>query len=192
MNRWQTKTLESVCVFIKDGTHQTPTYSEEGYIFLSSKNVTTGVIDWDNVKYIPEELHEKLYKTISPTIGDILLAKNGTTGVAAIVDRDEIFDVYVSLAVLRPKNDIIYPRYLLWVINSPQTKMQFNQSLKGIGVPNLHLSSISKTTIPVPPIEIQYKVVNVLDKLQSIITHRKQHLSKPDLWRCLGIRLLTK
>jgi len=180
MNRWQTKTLEFVCVFIKDGTHQTPTYSEDGYIFLSSKNVTTGVIDWDNVKYIPDELHEKLYKALSPTIDDILLAKNGTTGVAAIVDRNIIFDVYVSLAVLRPKKDIIYPRYLLWAVNSPQTKIQFNQSLKGIGVPNLHLSSISKTFIPVPPIEIQYKIVSILDKLQSIITHRKQQLEKLD------------
>ena len=64
MSKWQTVTLNDVCDFIKDGTHQTPTYSEEGVVFLSSKNVTTGVIDWENVKYIPTELHEKLYKTL--------------------------------------------------------------------------------------------------------------------------------
>ena len=180
MSKWQTVTLNDVCDFIKDGTHQTPTYSEEGVVFLSSKNVTTGVIDWENVKYIPTELHEKLYKTLSPQINDILLAKNGTTGIAAIVDKDIVFDVYVSLAVLRPDTSIVSPRFLLWAINSPRSKIQFNQSLKGIGVPNLHLSSISKTTVTLPPLDIQIHIVTVLDKLQSIITHRKQQLAKLD------------
>lgn len=178
MSKWQTVTLNDVCDFIKDGTHQTPTYSEEGVVFLSSKNVTTGVIDWENVKYIPTELHEKLYKTLSPQINDILLAKNGTTGIAAIVDKDIVFDVYVSLAVLRPDTSIVSPRFLLWAINSPRSKIQFNQSLKGISVPNLHLSSISKTTVTLPPLDIQIHIVTVLDKLQSIITHRKQQLAK--------------
>ena len=180
MNKWQTVTLNDICEFIKDGTHQTPTYAEDGFIFLSSKNVTTGVVDWEDVKYIPEDLHEKLYKALSPQINDILLAKNGTTGVAAIVDKDIIFDVYVSLAVLRPNTSIISPRFLLWAVNSPHSKIQFNQSLKGIGVPNLHLSSISKTTITLPPLDIQNYIVSVLDKLQSIIIHRKQQLSKLD------------
>ena len=51
--------LDNICEFIKDGTHQTPTYTEDedGYIFVSSKDVTSGKIDWDNTKRIPKELH---------------------------------------------------------------------------------------------------------------------------------------
>lgn len=95
--------LKELCEFITDGTHQTPEYcGNDGVIFLSSKDVTERKINWDSVKYIPNALHEKLCKRLKPRKNDILLAKNGTTGVAAIVDRDEIFDVYVSLAVLRP------------------------------------------------------------------------------------------
>lgn len=101
--------LDELCEFITDGTHQTPEYCDDGVIFLSSKDVTERKINWDDVRYIPDELHEKLYKRLSPRKNDILLAKNGTTGVAAIVDRDEIFDVYVSLAVLRPL-ETIYPK----------------------------------------------------------------------------------
>lgn len=106
--------LKDLCTMdITDGTHKTPTYVEEGYIFLSSKNVTSGVIDWDNVMYIPESLHNELYKRIAPQKNDILLAKNGTTGVAAIIDRDEVFDIYVSLALIRPDATKVLPRYLL-------------------------------------------------------------------------------
>jgi len=40
-------------------------------------------------------------------MNDVLLAKNGTTGVAAIVDRDVVFDIYVSLALLRAREEVL-------------------------------------------------------------------------------------
>lgn len=149
-------TLQDVSAPIKDGTHQTPTYTtdvENGYKFLSSKDVTAGKVDWSHLKYIPEELHRELYARISPRKGDILLAKNGTTGIAAIVDRDEVFDIYVSLALIRPLG--VDPTYLWAAINAAETKQQFDASLKGIGVPNLHLGEIKKARIILPPMELQ-------------------------------------
>ena len=168
--------LEDICELITDGTHQTPEYCENGgVIFLSSKDVTERRIDWDNVKHIPEKLHEDLYKRLKPQKNDILLAKNGTTGVAAIVDRDEIFDVYVSLAVLRPKKGI-YPKYLLYAINSPTAKRQFDSGLKGVGVPNLHLSVIRKTELNITDENTQYHICRVLDRVAKIIEDRKKQL----------------
>lgn len=168
--------LDELCEFITDGTHQTPEYCEkEGIIFLSSKDVTERKIDWNNVKYIPVSLHEKLCKRLKPRKNDILLAKNGTTGVAAIVDRDEFFDVYVSLAVLRPL-DNIYPRYLLYAINSPVAKKQFDAGLKGIGVPNLHLGVIRETVVNIVPRNEQEKICEILDRVENVINERKQEL----------------
>ena len=115
--------------------------------------VTTGRINWEHIKYIPEELHNELYAKIAPRRGDILLAKNGTTGIAAIVDTDEVFDIYVSLALLRPVD--LNSVYLWAAINSYETKQQFDASLKGVGVPNLHLGEIKKTRILVPPLDLQ-------------------------------------
>lgn len=173
------KRLEEVCTLITDGTHQTPTYTDTGYIFLSSKNVTSGKIDWKNVKYVSKELHEELSKRVIPKKNDILLAKNGTTGVAAIVDKDISFDIYVSLALLRPKEEI-NPKYLLRVINSQYTKRQFDKRLKGIGVKNLHLKEIKDITIPIPSIEIQKRIVEVLDKAQSLIEKKKEQIDLLD------------
>ena|ERR1700730_13436089 len=98
---------------------------------------------------------------------DILLAKNGTTGVAAIVDRDISFDIYVSLALLRARDEIL-PRLLLHFINSPAAKQQFNRRLKGIGVPNLHLEEIREVVISFPRSLAQQKVTAAkLDDLQG-------------------------
>lgn len=160
--------LPSLCeIPITDGTHQTPTYSNKecGIPFLSSKDVTSGKIDWSNIKYITKELHEQLYKRIAPKKCDILLAKNGTTGVAAMVEDDTIFDIYVTLAVLRPVQKMILPVFLLYVINSPFCKKQFNEHLTGIGVPNLHLIDINRTIIPIPPLKEQERIVSKIKKL---------------------------
>lgn len=166
---YETLPLGDICEFIKDGTHQTPTYTEDkvrGYKFLSSKDVTSQKISWSNIKYIPESLHNELYSKLAPRRGDILLAKNGTTGVAAVVDTDEVFDIYVSLALLRPK--VGYnSRYLWAVINSNDTKMQFNANLKGIGVPNLHLGEIKKAKVIVPPLEQQEKFAVFLEQIDK-------------------------
>ena len=135
---WENRNLQSVCSLkITDGTHKTPTYcdADEGIPFISAKDVTTGRIYWDNIKYIIPELHEELYERLAPQLDDILLAKNGTTGVAAIVEEEKIFDLYVTLAVLRPNKEIIIPRYLLNIVNSPICKNQFDEHLTGIGVP---------------------------------------------------------
>lgn len=158
--------LDDLCEIITDGTHQTPTYADKGVIFLSAKNVTSEVIDWENIKYIPDNLHNELKKRVSPQKGDILLAKNGTTGVAAIVDRDCVFDIYVSLCMLRPKKTVNV-QYLLLAINNPITKDKFNKSLIGIGVPNLHLNKIRETTVPIPSPKFQDEISSLLNGLKA-------------------------
>ena len=177
--KFPAESLDSICELITDGTHYTPTYSETGVIFLSSRNVTSGYITWDDVKFIPESLHTELHRRVAPKIKDILLAKNGTTGIAAIVDRDYVFDIYVSLALLRPSGRLL-PIFLQQAINSPACTRQFNASLKGIGVPNLHLKEIRKTTIPVPPIELQSEFARRVTAVEKLKTAQRASLAELD------------
>lgn len=168
---WGEYTLQSVCTMkITDGTHKTPTYSdkENGVVFLSAKDITSGEINWENTKYITSELHTELYSRLAPQINDILLAKNGTTGVAALVKEDKVFDIYVTLALLRPNVEIVIPEYLLNIINSPICKVQFNENLTGIGVPNLHLRDIKDVKIKVPSIGEQ-KIIS--DKVEMLLAN---------------------
>ncbi len=175
-------TIESLCSLIKDGTHQTPTYTEDtinGFKFLSSKDVMSKRIDWSDIKYIPSDLHEKLYAVVKPIRNDILMSKNGVNyGVAAVNDTDEVFDIYVSLALLRPKTDIINPVYFCSAINSPDTKRQFDGSIKGIGVPNLHLGEIKKTKILVPPLDKQIEYVSFVEQVDKSKFAVQQTLDK--------------
>ena len=175
---WKTSTLKDECYKITDGTHQTPKYFSSGYIFLSSKNVTQRRIDWDNVKYIDNKQHEEMHKRVSPQVGDILLAKNGTTGVAAMVDRDVVFDIYVSLALLRTKGNVD-AEYMLSYINSPMAKEQFDKRLIGMGVPNLHLGEINQVTIQYPiDKNEQIKITKKIHELDSNIQQLQSNYTR--------------
>ena len=168
---WVEKTLKEVCAKITDGTHQTPKYFDEGVIFLSSRNVTSGKIDWNNIKYIDEKQHLEMHKRVAPRVGDILLAKNGTTGVAAMVDRDLVFDIYVSLAHIRVLDEVT-PEFMLYFINSPIAKKQFNKRLKGSGVPNLHLEEIREVEISFPKSKKEQN--NLVQKLNNFSNETKK------------------
>ena len=100
------------------------------------------------------------------------------------MDTDKVFDLYVTLAVLRPNQEIICPRYLLRIVNSPICKRQFDEHLTGIGVPNLHLRDIKGVVIKVPSISEQQEIVRLLDNLlareQSTVTACEEALTTID------------
>lgn len=197
LNNWKWVKFAKVCEKITDGTHQTPTYFDNWFVFLSSKNVTSGKIDWDNIKYIDEKQHIEMQKRIAPKKWDILLAKNWTTGIAAIVDRDIIFDIYVSLALLRPQKNIIDNKYLLYFVNSPSAKQQFNKRIKWVGVPNLHLKEIKDVELPLPDLETQSQIVAHLDQVHQQITMLKTQVNSQiehcdELWQSSLEKVLTQ
>ncbi|MCI6343879.1 MAG: restriction endonuclease subunit S [Campylobacter sp.] len=175
---------------ITDGTHNTPTYTdkENGSPFLSSKDITSGHIDWSSIKYITKELHEQLQKEVAPKRNDILLAKNGTTGIGALVEEDIVFDIYVTLALIRPNQSIVLPKFLLYLINSSLCKIQYDKHLIGIGVPNLHLNIINNVKVIITDAkDEQQEIVSYLDEkcseIDKLITKKEQLIEELETYK---------
>ena len=144
--------LRDVCRIITDGTHITPKYLNQGYPFVSVKDVRSKKIDFNNVKYISRDEHLFITKRCRPEKGDILYTKVGATfGNAGPVDpRRTEFSIFVSLALLKPKFDIIEPHFLHYMMNTDFVKSQARQRIKGIAVPDLHLIEIKDFDIYLP------------------------------------------
>jgi type I restriction enzyme S subunit len=91
---------------------------------------------------------------------DILYTKVGATyGRPALIDTKVEFSVYVSVALLKPKTDIVNPTFLREVLAHPVIKRQADRSVKGAGVPDLHLIEIKKFLVPVPPLKTQLEFI---------------------------------
>ncbi len=108
---WNFTQLGRICSMITDGTHQTPNYIENGYPFISIKDISSGKIDFSDVKYISEEEHKVLYTHAPVKRGDILFTRIGTLGVFVEVGTVSVWDFFGSGGVLRLKRCVIIQHF---------------------------------------------------------------------------------
>ncbi len=174
---WQWRYLADVCFLITDGAHHTPQYQEFGVPFLSVKDVSGGTIDFSDTRYIAEDAHRDLCKRCKPELGDILLTKVGTTGIAVTVDDSREFSIFVSLALLKFSQPNLDRRYLKHLINSPFVKQQSADNTQGIGNKNLVLRLINRFTVPIPPLAEQRRIVAKVDELMALVDELETQLA---------------
>jgi len=152
-------------VEVYDGTHQTPDYKTSGIPFVSVENIDS---IYSTEKYVSEEDFEKNYK-IKPRIDDIFMTRIGTVGKCAIVTKNIPLAYYVSLALLRPNKNKIDARYLKYIIESGIGRKELNKRILFTAVPiKINKGDIDKIEIPLPPLEVQKRIVEVLDNFEKI------------------------
>ena len=111
---------------IYDGTHETPNYVKKGVKFVSVENISNLL---ETTKFIPESDYNK-YK-IKPKYNDVFMTRIGDIGTSSIYKSDEKLAYYVSLALLRTKdNHILIPDYLnQYIKNNSFQKELYNRTI---------------------------------------------------------------
>lgn len=149
---------------IYDGTHQTPEYKDCGIPFISVENI--GDI-YNSKKYITREAFEA-YK-IKPRKGDLFMTRIGSIGVCAVFDRDAEIAYYVSLALIRPDESIVTAKYLKYIIESSIGRKELRKRTLVNAVPiKVNKDDIGKIVLPIPPMEVQNKIVQILDRFDTL------------------------
>ena len=168
---WEIKNLTDVCIQITDGTHQTPKYTSEGVPFLRVTDITKSN---ESKKFISKEEHKELVKRCKPEKGDVLYTKNGTIGIAKMIDWDYEFSIFVSLALLKPKEQILTGKYLEHFLNSDLAMSQAKAHSKAGTITNLHLIEIKQFQIPLPPLTIQKQIVEKIEAERALVKSAKK------------------
>ena len=149
---------------IYDGTHQTPEYKDSGIPFISVENIDD---IYSSKKFISTEAYNQ-YK-IKPQLGDLFMTRIGSIGKCAVMNKEMDLAYYVSLALIRPNQQIINTRYLKHFIESTQGKKELSKRTLHHAVPiKVNKDDVGKIEIAFPTLEIQEKIVNVLDNFDSI------------------------
>jgi type I restriction enzyme S subunit len=176
-NSWERKTLNEVCWDISDGSHFTPTYVSDGVPFLSVKDIRETRINFDDCRFITAEEHQQLCKRCKPEKGDVLYTKVGTTGIAKAIDIDKEFSIFVSVALLKVKSNIL-PEYLEKVLNSPLCKSQAEQLTQGAANRNLVIKDLKQIELHVPPLPKQQQIASTLTEQMQEVERLKQNLKE--------------
>lgn len=172
--------LNDVCDLITCGVAKRPKYVDDGIPFLSSKNVKEDRFILDHYNFVSIEDYKVLTKHNKPEKGDVLYTRVGSFGEAAVVDFDFEFAVFVSLTLIKPKKNIVFPRFLMYYLNSPNIRELAKSSTSGIGVQNLNVSVVRKYPILLPPLPEQQRIAQILDNAAALRDKTKQLFAEYD------------
>lgn len=166
LSQYDIKNIQELSKFVVDGIHKTPSYATSGPLFLQAGNISEGEINLtQKVKYLSEESQKEAFDRYVAQDGDVLITKDGTIGIsAAIKDLKTPTTIFVSVAAIRPKIDIISPDFLSICLNSSFVQKQIKRVQRGAVLVHLLLEDIRKLKIVLPPIDIQINASYIVKK----------------------------
>ncbi|MEE1097531.1 MAG: restriction endonuclease subunit S [Bacteroidales bacterium] len=170
------KKLGEVCEFIKDGTHGSYNNVEDGYPLLSAKDINNGVISIpQDCRRISKEDYDSIYKKYKLLKGDVLITIVGSIGRTAIVGDGIEVAFQRSVGILRPLN-IVLSSYLFYALqtSSSQKKLAARTSKSAQG--GVYLGELSKIEIPIPTLTEQQRIVDILDRFDTLVNDISQGL----------------
>ena len=167
---WKLVKLGTLVELITKGT--TPTsigykFTEVGINFVKIESIDLNG-NFINNKFakINEACNEAL-KRSQLKEGDILFSIAGALGRTAIVSKEILpANTNQAIAIIRLKNsNLISKEFLLKALASESILSQVGNMKAGVAQQNLSLSQLKEFLIPVPPLQIQQKIVVKLDKI---------------------------
>lgn len=162
---WQLHALKHALeIRITDGPHETPEFLDEGVPFVSAEAVSKGFIDFSKIRgYISVADDNRFSRKYSPRKFDIYMVKSGaTTGITAIVETDEHFNIWSPLAVMRSNKDF-EPYYLLNYLRSRTFRESVELNWSFGTQQNIGMGTLENLPICRPPIEEQRTIAAFLD-----------------------------
>ncbi|MFV1873183.1 MAG: restriction endonuclease subunit S [Oleiphilus sp.] len=162
---WKWVSLDYLSSKIVDGVHHKPEYVESGIPFMSVKDINGGKISFDYCKYISQATHEEIHPRCNPENGDLLITKSGTIGRTAIVDVDVVFDLFVSVALIKPASNKTNMKFIDIALRQWVNSIDVSSRIVGTAIKNLHLRDMRVLAIPFAPIEEQTEIVRRVEQL---------------------------
>jgi type I restriction enzyme S subunit len=165
---WVYLALKDVCNNITDGSHYSPKSQDNGYPYVTVKDISSGHIDLKKCLKISDEDFIRLKENgCQPQKNDLLFSKDGTVGKVSLIDFQHAFVVLSSLAILRTNIDIIIPKYLFYILKSSDLLQQALDQKKGVAIRRIILRDIKELSFSLAPILEQHRIVVKIEELFS-------------------------
>lgn len=168
------KKLGDIADYIRGVTYnkQAETQEEDSWVVLRANNIdiNSRQLCFDDLKRVVRST--KVTPKQHLQIGDILIcagsgSKEHIGKTAYIAERLE-YTFGGFMGVVRCDSSVILPRFLFHYIGSNSFKRYLAMSLKSSTINNLNSSIMNSFPIPLPPLSEQARIVEILDKFDTL------------------------
>lgn len=150
-------------------------YQEEGKTFIRVSSLTKGGLSDGDQKYLSDELYDKLKTNFEPKIGEVLLTKDATPGIAFAIEKPIEGIISGGVLRLKTKTDIDI-QYLALILNSVVGRMQAERDSGGSIIAHWRPEQIKNILIPILPPETQQKIADLVRKSHTARQKSKELL----------------
>ena len=172
--------LGEICEILNGFAFKSKEYVKSGIRIIRIANVQKGYIEDNSPVFYPEKSVDAQKYMLDN--GDLLISLTGNVGrVALIEERFLPAALNQRVACLRIKNNtLLHKKYLYHFLNSDFFEEMCITSSKGVAQKNMSTEWLKEYEIPLIPIKKQDQIANILDRLDNLISLRKQQLAKLD------------
>lgn len=153
-NSWEKVDLGTVCD-VRDGTHDSPKYFAEGIPLVTSRNLSSGRIDFTDCNLICEADYNKINERSKVDLGDILMPMIGTVGNPIIVDIDAEFAIKNVALIKFSENSKVVNVFVKALLESDYFDRAVLDKVRGGTQKFISLGDIRRLNVCLPPLEVQ-------------------------------------
>lgn len=170
---------------VRDGTHDSPKYHSHGHPLITSKNLKTGVLDYNNVKLISEEDFIKINERSKVDRLDLLFAMIGTIGNPIVVENEPDFAIKNVALFKNSKNQNMF--FLKYLLNSSMVHNRMIKDAQGSNQKFVGLAYLRNFQTPYPPLQAQDTIVKELDLVSNYCT-KLSHFYRRQIEECAELK----
>ena len=174
MSDWETTALEDLSIRITKGTTPSKSmggFSDFGVNYVKSESIThSGIIDASKFQYISIENHEKL-KRSQLAQDDILFSMAGVhLGKTAMVKEEHLpANTNQAVCLIRIDPCRSHPKFVFYSLRRAEVKHFALNATSQSAQPNINLKDIGSISVPLPAIEDQKAIAQILGTLDDKI-----------------------
>jgi type I restriction enzyme S subunit len=165
-------TLVDAGVTVIDCPHSTPKWTEDGKICLRTSNLGKGDWIWQDTRYISDDDFRERSRRAPVDPGDIVLSREGTVGIAAIVASNMEVCMGQRLVQLKLGRSRLMPEYLLAQLLYLLKPERISHAMTGSTSKHINVKDLRELKVHCAPIEEQLDFENfckTAKKLRSTI-----------------------
>ena len=163
------KKLKDICEFIVDCPHSTAKDEGSGYPLIRTPNVGKGRLILQGVHRVNEHVYKTRIERATPSVGDIILAREAPVGNAAIIMPGQKVCLGQRVVLLRAKREIVNPMFLVYYLLSNEVQHKLKNNANGAVVAHLNMDEIRNLELSIPDINIQDKIATILSSIDDKI-----------------------
>ena len=162
VEQWPLKKLSEVIEIQNGFAFSSREYTEEGHFLIRIGNVQDGELNLNKPKYVGLDSKSSKFELSE---GDLLTSLTGNIGRVARVEKSHL-PAALNQRVARMKvsdANLINSDFLYFFLRSDGFRNILTASGHGTAQKNVSTKAIGEIEIPIPPLEEQQRIVNILD-----------------------------